>query len=41
MSEVQLVGLEEISFHHDLVLGLELKELVHDLALCEGRRVLM
>lgn len=41
MLEVQLVGLEEISVHHDLVHDLELKELVHDLALCEGRTVLM
>jgi hypothetical protein len=41
MLEVQLVGLEEISVHHKLVHDLELNELLHDLALHEGRRVLM
>jgi len=39
MLEVQLVVLEEISVHHELVHDLELKELLHDLSLCEGRKV--
>ena len=41
MLEVQLVRLEEISLHHELVHDLELKELLHYLAPCEGRSVLM
>jgi hypothetical protein len=30
---------EEISVHHELAHDLELKKLLHDLALCEGRSV--
>jgi hypothetical protein len=41
MLEVQLLGLEEISIHHELVHDLELKELLHDFAHCEGRTVEM
>jgi hypothetical protein len=39
MLEVQLVCLEEISFHHELAHDLELEEPLHALALCEGRTV--
>jgi len=41
MLEELLVGLEEISVHHELVHDLGLKELLHDLALSEARIVLM
>jgi hypothetical protein len=39
MSEALMAGLEEISVQHELNHELQLKELLHDLAVLEARKV--